>query len=291
MWGAMERVCVQADGLSAPKVLRTRGSDGRLYKTIWKLSRWYYNEDVRQDCLVEQLFSVVNGILNQDESQAFLRTYKVVPLDAKSGIIEFCQGTTSLKELLCGMNLISGLHVKMEPKNKTPLQMRTMLKDVAKSQVAQASKLFREACTHFQPVFRHYFYERHRDVKSWTRMINNYRRSLAQWSIVPFRLTRDLLDPILIEGTEGRLAVEAVRAMRLLRDSKQVILGLASVLLRETISNFEEVESNMGERPSFVSETAIARLRDKLNGTDDTFGVQDVEHQVIADRCHFILTH
>ncbi|WKX91246.1 hypothetical protein Q1695_009798 [Nippostrongylus brasiliensis] len=283
------------------------------------------NEDVRQDCLVEQLFSVVNGILNQNESQAFLRTYKVVPLDAKSGIIEFCQGTTSLKELLCGMNLISGLHVKMEPKNKTPLQMRTMLKDVAKSQVAQASKLFREACTHFQPVFRHYFYERHRDVKSWTRMINNYRRSLAQWSTVtyvvglgdrhlsnvlfevdtcklvhidlgmileyskrslpipervPFRLTRDLLDPILIEGTEGRLAVEAVRAMRLLRDSKQVILGLASVLLRETISNFEEVESNMGERPSFVSETAIARLRDKLNGTDDTFGVQNVEHQV-----------
>ncbi|VDP02885.1 unnamed protein product [Heligmosomoides polygyrus] len=155
-------------------------------------------------------------------------------------------------------------------------------------------------------------------------MIENYRRSLAQWSIVtyvvglgdrhlsnvlfetetcklvhidlgmileyskrtlpipervPFRLTRDLLDPLLIEGVGGRLAQEAVLAMRLLRENRHVILGLASVLLRETISSFEEVESQVGERPSYVSETAIARLRDKLNGTDDTFGVQDVELQ------------
>ncbi|KAK5978357.1 hypothetical protein GCK32_001836 [Trichostrongylus colubriformis] len=319
MWGTMERVCIQADGLSAPKVLRTKGSDGKLYKIIWK------NEDVRQDSLVEQLFSVVNGILNRGEPSAFLRTYKVVPLDSKCGIIEFCQGTVSLKELLCGTDLISGLHVREEPGDSKALQVRTMLKDAAKTQVNEASKMFREACAHFKPVFRHFFYGQHCTVQSWAHMIDNYRRSLAQWSIVtyvvglgdrhlsnvlfetdtcklvhidlgmileyskrtlpipervPFRLTRDLLDPILIEGTDGRLRENAVRAMRLLRESKHVILGLASVLLRETISNFEEVEPNAGERPSFVSETAIARLRDKLNGTDDTFGVQDVEHQV-----------
>lgn len=32
---------------------------------------------MRQDCLVEQLFSIVNSILNGDEDAAFLRTYKV----------------------------------------------------------------------------------------------------------------------------------------------------------------------------------------------------------------------
>ncbi|VDM66390.1 unnamed protein product [Strongylus vulgaris] len=155
-------------------------------------------------------------------------------------------------------------------------------------------------------------------------MINNYRKSLAQWSIVtyvvglgdrhlsnllfelktcklvhidlgmileyskrtlpipervPFRLTRDLLDPILIEGTGGRLAEESENAMQLLRDNAHVILGLASVLLRETISNFEEVNPNH-DRPSFVSKTALARLRDKLNGTDDSFVQQDVQNQV-----------
>ncbi|KAK6051263.1 phosphatidylinositol 3- and 4-kinase, partial [Cooperia oncophora] len=267
------------------------------------------NEDVRQDSLVEQLFSVVNGILNRGEPSAFLRTYKVVPLDSKCGIIEFCQGTVSLKELLCGTDLVSGLHLKEEPFDRKALQVRTMLKDAAKTQVSEASKMFRAACAVFKPVFRHFFYGQHSTVHSWAHMIDNYRRSLAQWSIVtyvvglgdrhlsnvlfetdtcklvhidlgmileyskrtlpipervPFRLTRDLLDPILIEGTDGRLGEDAVRAMRLLRESKHVILGLASVLLRETISNFEEVESSGGERPSFVSETAIARLRDKL---------------------------
>ncbi|VDN25561.1 unnamed protein product [Cylicostephanus goldi] len=69
-WESIERECIQADGISAPKVTRVKGSDGKLYKIIWK------NDDVRQDCLVEQLFSIVNSILNNDEEEAFLRTYK-----------------------------------------------------------------------------------------------------------------------------------------------------------------------------------------------------------------------
>ncbi|KIH60887.1 phosphatidylinositol 3- and 4-kinase, partial [Ancylostoma duodenale] len=267
-WGPMERTCIQADGLSAPKVLRTKGSDGRLYKLIWK------NEDVRQDCLVEQLFSIVNSILNDDEDAAFLRTYKVVPLDSKCGIIEFCQGTTSLKQLLCGLDLQGGLHAEEEPQDERAIKMRNVLKDAAKSPGNQASVMFQEACARFQPVFRHFFYRNYTTVREWTKMINNYRKSLAQWSIVlvvstdnlvtyvvglgdrhlsnvlfetdtcklvhidlgmileyskrtlpipervPFRLTRDLLDPLLIEGTGGRLEEEAVHAMQLLRDSK-----------------------------------------------------------------------
>ncbi|ETN85675.1 hypothetical protein NECAME_06294 [Necator americanus] len=118
-------------------------------------------------------------------------------------------------------------------------------------------------------------------------MILEYsKRTLPIPERVPFRLTRDLLDPVLIEGTGGRLVEQAIYAMQLLRESKHVILGLASVLLRETISNFEEIDSGSGERPSFVSETAIARLRDKLNGTDDTFGQQDVHHQNSELRQH-----
>ncbi|KAK6037946.1 hypothetical protein COOONC_24549, partial [Cooperia oncophora] len=241
------------------------------------------NEDVRQDSLVEQLFSVVNGILNRGEPSAFLRTYKQMWYNRILPRNSIAQRTC------CGSDLSHGLHLKEEPFDKKALQVRTMLKDAAKTQVSEASKMFRGACAVFKPVFRHFFYGQHSTVQSWAHMIDNYRRSLAQWSIgmileyskrtlpiperVPFRLTRDLLDPILIEGTDGT-------TWRRCGPSNAVILGLASVLLRETISNFEEVESSGGERPSFVSETAIARLRDKLNGTDDTFGVQDVEHQV-----------
>uniref|UniRef100_A0A0K0DB02 non-specific serine/threonine protein kinase n=1 Tax=Angiostrongylus cantonensis TaxID=6313 RepID=A0A0K0DB02_ANGCA len=320
MWDTMDPTCTRADGLSSPKVLRAKGSDGKWYKLIWK------NEDVRQDCLVEQLFSVVISNLRMS-----LATYgdfdfliQVIPLNSKCGIIEFCQGTISLKELLCGLDLAGGLHAKAEPRDKKALQIRTILKDVAKMPVNQASMCHRVFEIYW--TCRHFFYHHCRSVNQWTSMIDNYRRSLAQWSIatyvvglgdrhlsnilfeidtcklvhidlgmileyskrtlpiperVPFRLTRDLLDPILIEGIGGRLLEEAVCAMQLLRENNsKVILGLASVLLRETITNFEEVESNNGDRPSFVSETAIARLRDKLSGTDDTFVQQDVQHQV-----------
>ncbi|ETN85674.1 hypothetical protein NECAME_06293 [Necator americanus] len=176
-WGPMERVCIQADGLSAPKILGTKGSDGKLYKLIWK------SEDVRQDCLVEQLFSIVNSILNDGEDITFLRTYKVVPLDSKCGIIEFCQGTVSLKQLLCGLDLLGGLHAEEEPQDESALRMRNELKDVARNQVNQASTVFREACARFHPVFRHFFYRNYTTVPQWTRMIDNYRKSLAQWSI------------------------------------------------------------------------------------------------------------
>ncbi|VDK71011.1 unnamed protein product, partial [Cylicostephanus goldi] len=176
-WESIERECIQADGISAPKVTRVKGSDGNLYKIIWK------NDDVRQDCLVEQLFSIVNSILNNDEEEAFLRTYKVVPLDSKCGMIEFCQGTTSLKQILCGNNLLGGLHVSEQPQDETPLKMRNKLKGLAKCHVKQASAAFREACAQFQPVFRHFFYREYPLVCDWTRMIRNYRKSLAQWSI------------------------------------------------------------------------------------------------------------
>ncbi|PIO64195.1 hypothetical protein TELCIR_14186, partial [Teladorsagia circumcincta] len=91
-----------------------------------------------------------------------------------------------LEELLCGTDLVSGLHAKEEPGDRKALQVRTTLKDAAKTQVNEASKMFREACALFKPVFRHFFYERHNTVQSWTQMVDNYRRSLAQWSIVTY---------------------------------------------------------------------------------------------------------
>lgn len=50
---------------------------------------------------------------------------------------------------------MSGLHAEEEPADRKALEVRSMLKDVAKTQVNQASSLFREACALFKPVFRY----------------------------------------------------------------------------------------------------------------------------------------
>ncbi|GMT01614.1 hypothetical protein PENTCL1PPCAC_23788, partial [Pristionchus entomophagus] len=109
-------VFFHADGLSVPKVLTVRTSDGVERKIICK------KEDVRQDAMVEHLFEAINTILeraNGGRKHQELTTYKVVPLDLNNGLIEFCGGTISLKELLCGTDRMSGLHKDIHPEDMT----------------------------------------------------------------------------------------------------------------------------------------------------------------------------
>ena len=62
------------------------------------------NDDLRQDAIMEQLFSLVNNLLMSNEStkrrKLSLRTYNVVPLTASAGLIEWVEGTTTLAAYL-----------------------------------------------------------------------------------------------------------------------------------------------------------------------------------------------
>lgn len=41
---------------------------------------------------------------------------------------------------------------------------------------------------------------------------------------VPFRLTRELVDPILVDGVNGHLKIIAVRTLKKMRDNAQVAI-------------------------------------------------------------------
>lgn len=62
------------------------------------------NDDLRQDAIMEQVFQQVNKVLQNDKVLRNLdlgiRTYKVVPLGPKAGIIEFVANSTSLHQIL-----------------------------------------------------------------------------------------------------------------------------------------------------------------------------------------------
>jgi serine-protein kinase ATM len=53
---------------------------------------------------MEQVFALVNSILERDDQtkmrKLLVRQYKVIPLDPQSGILEFVQNTSPLKEWL-----------------------------------------------------------------------------------------------------------------------------------------------------------------------------------------------
>ncbi|XP_077348787.1 DNA-dependent protein kinase catalytic subunit isoform X2 [Lithobates pipiens] len=98
--GFDERVKVMSS-IRKPKRLVIRGNDERDYPFLVK-----GGEDLRQDQRIEQLFDVMNIILSQDAacSQRYMqiKTYQVVPMTPRIGIIEWLENTCTLKDFILG---------------------------------------------------------------------------------------------------------------------------------------------------------------------------------------------
>ncbi|CAJ0578389.1 unnamed protein product, partial [Mesorhabditis spiculigera] len=313
-WGRIDPLCRKADGQSRPIILDVIGSDGKKYRMVFK------KEDVRQDCLVEQLFSVVNNILSTKKAPHPLRTYKVVPLNEKNGIIEFCSNTISMRNLLCGEDKASGLHGEFYPDDMPATEAITLMYKNQNAPPSEALRVFENICRKMRPAFRHHFYRQFPSAAEWLAQLDAYTTNLAQWCIVcyvvglgdrhasnilfeehssrfvhidlgmileyskrtlpvpeqvPFRLTRDLTDPLLPDGM-GRLLDRMTATLTALRSHHRTILGLASVFLRELMSNFKEAHTSR----SYTSLVAIDRLRDKLSGRDSSLTALNPEQQV-----------
>lgn len=77
---------------------------------------------------MQQVFTVMNSLLksNKDAKQRNLhvRTYKVVPLTQRSGVLEWCDNTLPLSCILTGDGKPVGLHEKYYPKDYSPMECR-----------------------------------------------------------------------------------------------------------------------------------------------------------------------
>uniref|UniRef100_A0A914YL59 PI3K/PI4K catalytic domain-containing protein n=1 Tax=Panagrolaimus superbus TaxID=310955 RepID=A0A914YL59_9BILA len=175
----IDKICFEAGGLSKPKVLTFYGSNNQKYKLIFK------GEDLRQDSLVQQLFSVQNLIMeqNQRSSSTFspLRTYSVIPLSPNCGIIEWCEGTTSLCSYLIGDKKDGGAHAHYRPNDILGSKAQQIMK--SRQNGYNTTEVFLEICKNIQPVFRHFFYSKFNNSKDFHEAIDRYTQSLAQWSI------------------------------------------------------------------------------------------------------------
>uniref|UniRef100_A0A8C3EGH3 DNA-dependent protein kinase catalytic subunit n=1 Tax=Corvus moneduloides TaxID=1196302 RepID=A0A8C3EGH3_CORMO len=96
--GFDERVSVM-ESLRKPKRITIRGSDEQEYPFLVK-----GGEDLRQDQRIEQLFDVMNIILSQDaacsQRNMQLKTYQVIPMTTRLGLIKWLENTCTLKEFL-----------------------------------------------------------------------------------------------------------------------------------------------------------------------------------------------
>lgn len=87
-------------------------------------------DDLRQDAVMQQIFVLVNKLLQGDPSTSkrklCVRTYNVIPLSQRSGVVEWCEGTRPLGEYLVGTlpKQTTGAHSRFRPFDWTSLDCR-----------------------------------------------------------------------------------------------------------------------------------------------------------------------
>ncbi|KAG9082048.1 Serine/threonine-protein kinase tel1, partial [Ceratobasidium sp. 392] len=232
-----------AGGINLPKISDCLGDDGERYKQLFKGEG---EDDLRQDAVMEQVFELVNILLQRDRASKkrnlSVRTYKVIPLAAQAGMLEFVTNTMPLGGWLLNA------HKKYSPNDWLPTECTANLRKARATGKPQVLlDTFMEIREHFKPVMRHFFTEAHKLPTAWFDMRLNYQRSVATTSIVghvlglgdrhlsnilihnmtgevvhidlgiafdqgrllpipetvPFRLTADMVDGLGSSGTEG----------------------------------------------------------------------------------------
>ena len=175
-------------GVNAPKKISCTGNDGVDRPQLVK-----GKDDLRQDAVMEQVFSLLNELLllnNETKKRKLsVRTYKVVPLSQRSGILEWCQNTQPIALFLEGPDKKSGAHKKYHPKELDSFQCRREMSSVGIKSGVTASlqkklQIFKSICSRFSPAMKYFFFEKFSTAGSYYQAVTAYTRSVAVNSMV-----------------------------------------------------------------------------------------------------------
>lgn len=264
----LEPMMTIASGVSAPKIITAVGSDGKKYKQLVKGG----HDDLRQDAIMEQVFAAASSLLKLHRStrqrSLGIRTYKVLPLTAASGLIEFVPNTIPLHDFLMPA------HERYHPRDLKGSQCRKEIYAVQSKSTEVRISTYRKVTEKFRPVMRYFFMENFMDPDEWFTRRLAYTRSTAAISmlghvlgvgdrhghnilldtktgeavhidlgvafeagrilpvpeLVPFRLTRDVVDGMGITRTEGVFRRCCEFTLDALREEQYSIMTILDVL-------------------------------------------------------------
>ncbi|XP_012222718.1 serine-protein kinase ATM isoform X2 [Linepithema humile] len=184
---AYQETCEFVGGVNAPKKIICVGTDGIQRRQLVK-----GKDDLRQDAVMQQVFTVINTLLRTCKEtkrrNLHIRTYKVVPLTQRSGVLEWCDNTVPIKTTLIGSSDSPGIHKKYYPRDLTAEAARNKMKNVAPKSNEEKLKVFLECCEHMRPAFHHFFEERYRSPETWVERTLTYTRSVATTSMAGYIL-------------------------------------------------------------------------------------------------------
>ncbi|KMQ89559.1 serine-protein kinase atm [Lasius niger] len=184
---AYQETCEFVGGVTAPKKIICVGTDGVQRRQLVK-----GKDDLRQDAVMQQVFTVMNTLLRTCKEtkrrNLRIRTYKVVPLTQRSGVLEWCDNTVPITTTLVGSPGAAGIHKRYYPGDLTAEAARNKLKNVAQESNETKLKIFLECCKRMRPAFHHFFEEKYRSPEIWVERTLTYTRSVATTSMAGYIL-------------------------------------------------------------------------------------------------------
>ncbi|KAJ2744545.1 hypothetical protein GGI20_002889 [Coemansia sp. BCRC 34301] len=302
-----------AGGINLPKILRLVGSDGKRYKQLVK-----GKDDLRQDAIIQQLFHVINRFMRSAGARAFgsassavsslhIRTYQVVPLTKRCGVLQWVDNTMPFG------TWFQGREKRYRPNAPTMSQLRVTIHDVHKDKAVTAQQkleVFERVCSLAPPVFRFFFYEQFYNAQDWFEHRETYIRSAAVSSIagwvlgigdrhlqnilvdrstaelvhidlgiafdmgkllpipelVPFRLTREVIDGMGLLGLDGTFQHSCQAALQAMRDNAQVVITILNVLKVDPLYMWSLIPLRQDKMNRNVS-MYLDEIRDNGRGT------------------------
>ncbi|KAG5880543.1 hypothetical protein JTB14_026776 [Gonioctena quinquepunctata] len=172
-------------GVNHPKKITCRGTDGLVRSQLVKGS-----DDLRQDAVMQQVFTIMNNLLstNKQTKNLLIRTYKIVPLSMRSGILEWVDDTTPIGLYLVGENKQIGAHQLYRPADKSPAVCRNMFKNCATKSPEEKLKTYKDVCRSFKPVFHKFFESFFPQPTIWYERRRAYIHSVATTSMCGYIL-------------------------------------------------------------------------------------------------------
>ena len=80
---------------------------------------------------MQQVFGVMNNLLRVEPKtrlrRLHIRTYKVIPLSQRTGLIEWVEDTQTFGEYLVGSQDVPGAHIRYRPNDYKPMECRKLL--------------------------------------------------------------------------------------------------------------------------------------------------------------------
>ncbi|XP_053625660.1 serine-protein kinase ATM [Plodia interpunctella] len=171
-------------GINCPKKINCMSSDG-----VRRILLVKGKDDLRQDAVMQQVFNIVNTLLEKNavtsRSKLLIRTYKVVPLSKRSGVLEWCVGTIPIGGYLVGS---TGAHARYRPQDITCDAARKAMTKCHETGKGTEEKLrvFKKILEAFKPVFHYFFTEHYLDPVSWYERRQTYTKSVAASSMVGY---------------------------------------------------------------------------------------------------------